>query len=528
MEENMGTGIGARLCAGSSSQDRSHAGWQRWPQSPARFGVDTACKIASLLLVVAVASCSRASIDGERASRNQQTPDTREQSAIRSDMGPLAVIAHLEGSILRSRGTETKKVLATIGEWIFDRDTIEAKAESFCDLQFGRECLVRINENTQFVVSRQLRRDLNGRADRRTLSVVCGSMLCKVKKITGDSDYRFETETAIIGVRGTEFSVTCIEGVGTHIAVRRGAVAVTPKVSAALVLDGADTSFAEVLASYDVRLQSGRHDFLIVNENEEILIDDSILQRASEVYSAQLALLSSISSGRMGDGEAGSMPQDDQRITQDELSASVKPVIVAKSVSVEFPGYLGKVRRSFSATLRARSWAEEPTELTVRAIEVGGVNVLRKPVHMALLPHVDTDIQIEVAVPRGLSDGIHELDVVIVDCEVSNSELKVSPLRGSLSFYVGAGDPPRSDANEHGSHGAAERHADSLSLDQGDKAPEDRKQVELSGKAIKEINKEIARIDAMVIDAPKPISPQARSSLTLLDELDFYEMEPQR
>jgi outer membrane protein assembly factor BamB len=85
--------------------------------------------------------------------------------------------------------------------------------------------VVSIRENTQVSIDSL---SLNESASQVKLGLKAGTVLSKVKKLAGKDSYAIRTNTAVGGVRGTEFGVTVTPQGGTLVTVKDGTVAVLP------------------------------------------------------------------------------------------------------------------------------------------------------------------------------------------------------------------------------------------------------------------------------------------------------------
>ncbi|MFW5828188.1 MAG: PEGA domain-containing protein, partial [Alkalispirochaeta sp.] len=114
--------------------------------------------------------------------------------------------------------------LADIGDYLQPGEALRVDS-GYVELQAGDLGSVRVQENTAIRLDDIVLDPQGGSFD---LRVVSGSVLNKVNRLAGNDSYEVRTETAVMGVRGTEFGIDVDEASGTRVAVREGRVAVVP------------------------------------------------------------------------------------------------------------------------------------------------------------------------------------------------------------------------------------------------------------------------------------------------------------
>ena len=112
-----------------------------------------------------------------------------------------------------------------IGAKLGKGDSVKVGAASECQLKFASMAVVSIRENTQVTIDSLA---LNDSTSQVKLGLQAGTVLSKVKKLAGAESYAVRTETAVGGVRGTEFGVTVTPQGSTLVSVKEGTVAVLP------------------------------------------------------------------------------------------------------------------------------------------------------------------------------------------------------------------------------------------------------------------------------------------------------------
>ena len=114
-----------------------------------------------------------------------------------------------------------------IGEAVYQEDIISTGVDGYCEIQMGDIAVVRIEADSVLELQTLLSGDKGGRV---AVDLNNGTVLCKVKKLLDENSFQVKTNTVVCGVRGTQFRVSAdSEAVDTVLAVKEGAVAVTPR-----------------------------------------------------------------------------------------------------------------------------------------------------------------------------------------------------------------------------------------------------------------------------------------------------------
>ena len=138
-------------------------------------------------------------------------------------MPETVVATFVSGDVEAGRSSSWDPV--AIGATLEKDKSVKTGIQSECELQFGKTAVIQIQENT--VVELKTLSKVNDKS-RIAIALDAGSVLCKVRKLTGGESFRVQTELAVGGVRGTEFIVSVASDKTTVIAVKEGAVAVLP------------------------------------------------------------------------------------------------------------------------------------------------------------------------------------------------------------------------------------------------------------------------------------------------------------
>ena len=179
----------------------------------------------SLILVLLLAGCSKR----EPESQASTTPAPA-STVVSQELPPVETPALDEGIIAYISGEvdiadESGWFPAEIGDLISPSDRIRTAADSSCEIQFGRIAVISLQENTEIDISRI---NLTPESSKVGIAMAAGTVLSKVQKLSGADSFSVRTQSAVCGVRGTEFSVTTDASGQSVFAVREGSVAILP------------------------------------------------------------------------------------------------------------------------------------------------------------------------------------------------------------------------------------------------------------------------------------------------------------
>ncbi|MCG8481191.1 MAG: PQQ-binding-like beta-propeller repeat protein [Spirochaetales bacterium] len=133
-----------------------------------------------------------------------------------------ALITFLVGDVWIERAEG--EMLAEIGETFLSGETLST-TDGYAELQVGTLGTLRIQEHSVVRLDDIV---LSLGASHVDLRVVQGGLLNRVERLAAGESYRVRTETAVMGVRGTQFRVFVGEDQQTRLAVGEGRVAVLP------------------------------------------------------------------------------------------------------------------------------------------------------------------------------------------------------------------------------------------------------------------------------------------------------------
>ncbi len=165
-----------------------------------------------------------------------------------------------------------------IGEELGKGDAVKVGAASECQLRFAGLAVVSIRENTRVSIDSLA---LGGDGARVKLGLESGTVLSKVKKLTGTDSYAIRTDTAVGGVRGTEFGMTVTPQGGTVVTVKDGTVAVLP---AAYDPDGVRSLSTETVPELEQIAKDIEASAPAVRAGQELTVTREQAARAEESF----------------------------------------------------------------------------------------------------------------------------------------------------------------------------------------------------------------------------------------------------
>ena len=112
-----------------------------------------------------------------------------------------------------------------IGDTVVAGESVVTGSDGYIELQFGNLGAVHINENTEYVLDSL---SLSDDGSRASGSLAAGSVISKVRKLSGSDTFEINVPGAVCAVRGTEFLVRSDNTGSITIAVIEGSVAVVP------------------------------------------------------------------------------------------------------------------------------------------------------------------------------------------------------------------------------------------------------------------------------------------------------------
>jgi hypothetical protein len=257
--------------------------------------------------------------------------------------------------------------LADIGDYLQPAEELRVET-GYAELQAGSLGTIRVREESTIRLD-DIVLDPSGQS--LDLRVVSGSVLNKVNRLAGTDSYEVRTETAVMGVRGTEFGIEVDENAGTRVAVREGRVAVVPPAADPQRLREQAAATGEAAEVVEAAIRRLEEEAPVFAANEEASFDEaSVAAGEAAVEEIQTVIDEVVAQSRRGetiDREAVS------RRAEDAAARSAERV----GVSVE------EKRRNVSAD--AREQLEEIDR--IRAVPVAATETTALvPVRLIVQP----------------------------------------------------------------------------------------------------------------------------------------------
>ncbi len=135
-----------------------------------------------------------------------------------------AMVTFLTGDAYITDTDDPDGQIADIGSLLLPGQQLEVES-GYAELQIGDIGTVRVAENSRIQLDDIV---LSSQGSSVDIRVVSGSILNKVERLAGNESYEVRTETAVMGVRGTQFGVNVSADGSTLLAVREGRVSAVP------------------------------------------------------------------------------------------------------------------------------------------------------------------------------------------------------------------------------------------------------------------------------------------------------------
>lgn len=152
--------------------------------------------------------------------------------------------------------------LVEIGEIILENDIIATGKQSSCDIKIGGS-IIRVKEKSKIKLSELTRK---GNAERTTVGLNVGKLLCKAKKLSKKESFTVKTPTAVAGVRGTKFTVEADPRKTSRIKVFNGKVKVVKRVKQL------ESSIEKVLDAAPV-----------ISDEEKVIVTEKEVEKAEKI-----------------------------------------------------------------------------------------------------------------------------------------------------------------------------------------------------------------------------------------------------
>ncbi|MBN2049224.1 MAG: FecR domain-containing protein [Spirochaetales bacterium] len=134
-------------------------------------------------------------------------------------------IVYIEGIVDLHREGELLELFdSDVGMDIYNFDLVETGGDGLVEIEMvnltNQGSMIRVRENTAFYFDSS---SLGG-ASQNNLTMLSGSVQLKIQKLAGKENMAVSTESAVMGVRGTEFTVTEAPEASVLVACTAGAV----------------------------------------------------------------------------------------------------------------------------------------------------------------------------------------------------------------------------------------------------------------------------------------------------------------
>jgi hypothetical protein len=138
---------------------------------------------------------------------------------------PVAYVIAIDGKLEVKRPSSETWAQMALQKPDYVGDHLRTSGESVAAIEFTRGGKIGINAGTEIeITSERAATDVTDRSSLATLSVKAGSIWAKFTK--QQEQFKLQTESCVIGVRGTEFVVE-LDGDETSVSVLEGEVEVT-------------------------------------------------------------------------------------------------------------------------------------------------------------------------------------------------------------------------------------------------------------------------------------------------------------
>lgn len=180
-------------------------------------------------------------------------------------------------------GVEDGGVLADIGSFLGAGESLEVET-GYAELQIGDIGTVRVQEASTVRLDDIV---LSTQGSSVDIRVVQGSVLNKVERLAGTDSYEVRTETAVMGVRGTQFGVNVGASGETRVAVREGRVAMVPPAADPERLRNRAASAGEAAEAVEAAAVALAESAPVIEANQELVLDRAAAEEA-EVVAASI------------------------------------------------------------------------------------------------------------------------------------------------------------------------------------------------------------------------------------------------
>ena len=242
------------------------------------------CSAILSILFFSILSCSKSQTKVVQTKAKEDVSSSKVSEVIKSveDLTSINIPDNDEGIIIFISGDvsireDGKWYEAVIGDIIKgSNNLVKAGSDSYCEIQFSNRAVIKIQENSEIDLA--VINTKTGEAN-VNLDMKIGTVLCKVQKLTSEESFRVKTQTAVCGVRGTEFIVLAENGKDTRLSVKEGAVTVLPR---SIDVDNLRSRVAGKTNASEL-IDKIEKQAPVVKANQEILIDEKVVANTKKV-----------------------------------------------------------------------------------------------------------------------------------------------------------------------------------------------------------------------------------------------------
>ena len=258
------------------------------------------------------------------AETDEQIKETEILTPVQKPKNIEGIITYYSGEVSVFEGGEWYDV--EIGDFVTEKNVIKVDQDSFCEIQFGNTAVVKIQQNSEINLARISLEPGNAHV---ALDMQLGNVLCKVQKLTGTESFKIKTQTAVCGVRGTEFSVSASKEADTILAVKKGAVSVLPK---SVDIDKLKEKVADKGDAVRDAISKIEEAAPVVRANEEITLDQKVFDKTEKAAGKIEKAVDEIAAGETAVPEKEAVDKLN-RIINEQKNEFVKPVEKPKEIS---------------------------------------------------------------------------------------------------------------------------------------------------------------------------------------------------
>jgi hypothetical protein len=194
-----------------------------------------------------------------------------------------ALVTFLTGDAYITDGDDPEGDVADIGSLLGQGQQLEVDS-GYVELQIGDIGTVRVTEQSKIQLDDIVLSSAGSSVD---LRVVSGSILNKVERLAGNDTYEVRTETAVMGVRGTQFGVNVGADGGTRVAVREGRVAMVPPAADPERVRRRAATSGEAAEAVEAIAVTMTENAPVIEANQEVSMDRASAEEA-EVAAAEI------------------------------------------------------------------------------------------------------------------------------------------------------------------------------------------------------------------------------------------------